>query len=457
MLPAKSDRPPSSSLGTGEVSASGAQVVVEKLIPDGKALGRLADGRVVILEQALPGYRVELERVSESKGLVTARSFRLIEPSASRVTPSCELQARCGGCDWMTLPIDEQRRQKCEILREALLRTGKIDWQGRPIELVAGALHEGYRCRIRLQIAAGTIGFYQRGSHELVEPATCRVSSGAVNAALRELRRLARGHASALGAFSWVEVREAGDGTCSLLLAASEPASRLRAPEVKAWLEVLRGHFAVTLGAEAAPPERWQRFALTDDTFMLSAPQGFVQVNWEVNRVLIRRVLAGVAARGIGTFLDAYAGSGNFSLPLLRRGHRGLAVESNRGAVDSAREAARQQGLDPEAFVVADAAAHARWLGERGQRFDLVLVDPPRAGLKAGLEPLAQAADGWFLMCSCNPVTLARDLKRLVELGFELDELVAFDMFPQTHHLETLAWLRAPSRAPARPPDPSAA
>ena len=103
------------------------------------------------------------------------------------------------------------------------------------------------------------------------------------------------------------------------------------------------------------------------------------------------------------------------------------------------------QGLDVEAFVAADAAAYARGLAR--ERFDLVLADPPRAGLKHGLEPLARVAGGWFLMCSCNPVTLARDLARLIALGFELTELEAFDMFPQTHHLETLAWLRAPTSA----------
>jgi 23S rRNA (uracil1939-C5)-methyltransferase len=80
-----------------------------------------------------------------------------------------------------------------------------------------------------------------------------------------------------------------------------------------------------------------------------------------------------------------------------------------------------------------------------GRRVELVLVDPPRAGLQAGLEALAACASGWLLMCSCNPVTLARDLGRLVALGFELDTIEAFDMFPQTHHLETLAWLRAPA------------
>jgi 23S rRNA (uracil1939-C5)-methyltransferase len=433
------------------LTARGAELVIDKLIPEGKALGRLEDGRVVIASGALPGDRIQLEVVSERKGLVSAHGFRLLAPSPLRIPPSCAWAERCGGCDWMALPLAEQRRHKLEILREALLRTGKIDWRGRPLELFGGQLAEGYRGRVRLQIAGGRIGFFHQGSHDLVEPATCAVSSDAVNAALGHLRELARAYPAALDAFAWLEVRAASDGSVAVLLQPNETESRgagrrrRPVPDELLWLEALRGRYRVMLAGEAPGARALQRYQLTDDTFMLSAPGGFVQVNWEVNRELIARVLSGAESRGVQTFLDAYAGSGNFALPLLRRGLSGVAVESNAGAVTAAREAARQQGLDPAAFVSADAAAHARELVRSGGRVELVLVDPPRAGLQAGLEALARCASRWFVMCSCNPVTLARDLGRLVALGFELEAIEAFDMFPQTHHLETLAWLRAPA------------
>ena len=425
------------------MTARGAEVVIDKLIPEGKALGRLADGRVVIATGAVPGDRIALETVTESKGLVTARSHRLLVPSALRVTPVCELAERCGGCDWMLLSVAEQRRQKLLILREALLRTGKIDWADRPLALVAGEQTEGYRCRVRLQVGDGRIGFHHRGSHELIEPERCAVGSSAVNAALARLRELGRRHPRALDAYAWLEVREASDGSISVLLSPREPAP---AVDERPWLEALRAFFRVA--HVGGPAHGAQRFQLTDGIFMLSAPQGFVQVNWEVNRLLVAHVLDGAASRGVTRFLDAYAGSGNFALPLLGQGLRGLAIESNASAIGSAREAALAQGFDPAAFVVADAAEHAARLARHGERFDLVLVDPPRAGLKDGLAPLARLASGWLAMCSCNPVTLARDLRALLDLGFEIESLEAFDMFPQTHHMETLAWLRAPRPAP---------
>jgi 23S rRNA (uracil1939-C5)-methyltransferase len=422
-------------------AAAGAELVIEKLIPEGKALGRLTDGRVVIASGPLPGDRIALDSVTETKGLVTVRSFRLLAASPLRVAPPCPYAERCGGCDWMALPVAEQRRQKVELLKEALLRTGKIDWRDRPLELVAGGHAEGYRGRVRLQLGAGRVGFYHRASHELIEPDVCAVSTARVNAALGAIRALARRHPDAVGAFAWLEVREASDGSVSILL---EPDARAAARDTSAWLAALGERYVVAVrGQGTVAPEQWQRFDLTDDSFMLSAPSGFVQVNWEVNRLLIAEVLAGAAQRGARTFLDAYAGSGNFTLPLLARGLRGLAVESNPSALGPLVEAARRQGFEAE-LVVADAAAHARELARSGRRFDLVLVDPPRAGLGAGLEPLARLAERWFVMCSCNPVTLARDLRQLVDRGFELEALQAFDMFPQTHHVEALAWLRAP-------------
>jgi 23S rRNA (uracil1939-C5)-methyltransferase len=424
------------------MAAVGAEVVIDKLIPDGKALGRLGDGRVVIASGPLPGDRIALDAAVETKGLVTVRAFRLLAASPLRVAPSCPHAERCGGCDWMALPLAEQRRQKLELLKEALLRTGKIDWRARPLELVAGPHAEGYRGRVRLAIRAGRVGFFHRASHQLVEPEACAVSTPRVNAALSEIRALARRHPDALGAFAWLEVREATDGSVSILL---EPEPRAPARDASAWLEALGEHHRVTVGGQGvAPKQQWQRFDLNDESFMLSAPSGFVQVNWEVNRLLIAEVLAGATERGVQTFLDAYAGSGNFTLPLLARGLRGVAVESNAHAVAPLVEAAERQRFEAE-LVVADAAAHARALQRAGRRFDLVLVDPPRAGLGAGLEPLARLAQRWFLMCSCNPVTLARDLRRLVDRGFELEALRAFDMFPQTHHVEALAWLRAPA------------
>jgi 23S rRNA (uracil1939-C5)-methyltransferase len=423
--------------------AAGAEICVEKLIAEGNALGRLADGRVVILEGAVPGDRVVLERVSEQKGLVRALAFRVTQPSPLRVTPHCPVFGACGGCDWMMLRPEEQRSQKLAVLREVLLRTAKLDLTEREIPLFAGPSPAGYRRRIRLQIVDGRIGFYARSSHTLVEPEQCAVSSSALNGALHSLRALTHSAPATLAGLASLELRQACDGSLSLFLE-KDPAQASQVPD----LAGLRERFLCALGsADAETPALWQRFELTAQTYLLAPPGCFTQVNWEVNRALIARVLAGGQARGVRTFLDAHAGAGNFALPLLAQGLSGVAIECNRLGVAAARQAAAQQGLSSEGFMVGDSARVARDLRRQGRRFELVLLDPPRAGVKDGLRELAELSVGWLAICSCNPVTLARDLRTLLDLGFVLEELAAFDMFPETHHLETLVWLRVPGMA----------
>ena len=426
---------------TGGSSLAGAQLLVEKLIPEGNALGRLADGRVVIAQGAVPGDRIELVRVSQQKGLVRALEFRVTEPSSLRVTPRCPVVQDCGGCDWMMLSREQQHSSKLGMLCEALLRTGKIEIDPAAIEFFADVAPGGYRSRVRLQVVDGRIGFHGRGSHVLVEPEQCAVSSGPLNAALTELRGVARQRAGALDAFASVELREAPDGTRSAYFERRDPPR----PTLPSELAELRRHFLVaTSPEEAGSAETWQRFELTVDTYLLAPPGCFTQVNWQVNRMLIARVLGGARRRGVQSFLDAYAGCGNFALPLLALGLPGVAVESNALAILAAREAARRQALPSDGFVCADSAAWAREQARQSRRFDLVLLDPPRAGVKQGLSELAALAGEWLVMCSCNPVTLARDLRWLIDQGFRLDAVEAFDMFPETHHVETLAWLRAP-------------
>jgi 23S rRNA (uracil1939-C5)-methyltransferase len=338
----------------------------------------------------------------------------------------------------MMLSLEQQRAHKLSVLREVLQRTAKLDLSGRAIALTAGPSSHGYRRRVRLQIVDGRIGFYARASHALVEPERCAVCSPGLNSALAELRQLTRSTPRTLADARSIELREACDGSVSLFV---EPEPGAPGPQ----LDALRRRFSTALGsAEAADRSLWQRFELTEQTYLLAPPGSFTQVNWQVNRELIARVLAGAEARGVSSFLDAHAGAGNFALPLLARGLTGMAVEYNAQAVSAAREAARLQQLPALGFRAGDCARVARELAREGRRFDFVLLDPPRAGVKEGLRELAGLCSGWLAICSCNPVTLARDLRTLLDLGFELEELEAFDMFPETHHLEALAWLRAP-------------
>jgi 23S rRNA (uracil1939-C5)-methyltransferase len=417
----------------------GLELVIEKLIPDGKSMGRLDDGRVVILPAAVPGDRVVALDVTERKGLVTAGGFEVLEPSSLRIEPSCPVARECGGCDWMMLSIGEQRRHKLSVLQDALVRIGKIN-EPRPLStVVAGKRAEGYRGRVRLQVQDGHIGFFSRRSHHLVEPERCAVITDELNEALTTLRQMVKAQAESLSDVAYVELRQDTAGGVAVYFAHKTSSVGVAEPSLFA---ELRHHFAVgTSRSEPGLGVAYQRFHVTDETYLLSPPGGFTQVNWEVNRAFVARVVEGAVERGARHFADLYAGCGNFALPLLARGLSGVAVEAVPAAIIAAQVAAREQGLDAEAFVCADAVAHARRLKERSRPFDLVIVDPPRAGVKEGIGAVASLCTGWMAMCSCNPATLARDLRALVAHGLTIQSIEAFDMFPQTHHVETLVWL----------------
>lgn len=420
-----------------------AELVIEKFVGEGRSLARLADGRVVILEGAVPGDRVVLERATAAKGWVKAEAFRLVSASPRRAVPRCPVAAECGGCDWMMVAPAEQRAGKLAMLEEALTRIGKLRLD-RPIAFYSDHRMDGYRGRIRLRVHDGRVGFYRRGSHALVEPDHCRVSRPLINLALVTLRALCREHVGALDPFVWLELREATDGSVSVYL---ERNDQPLGQAAERFLAALRERFIVAMGeSEASQHQRWQRFQLTPQTHLLSPPGTFTQVNWAVNQALVERATELAIEREVRTFLDVFSGAGNFSLPWLARGLRGVSIESNRLSVMGAREAARRQGLPADGFEIGDASQLARELSRQGKSFDLVFLDPPRAGVKHGLADFAALSRGLIGMCSCNPTTLARDLETLIGLGCTLEHIEAFDMFPQTHHLETLVFLRTSRR-----------
>jgi 23S rRNA (uracil1939-C5)-methyltransferase len=167
----------------------------------------------------------------------------------------------------------------------------------------------------------------------------------------------------------------------------------------------------------------------------------FMQVNTSVNRSLCATVRALAVSHRVVSAIDLYAGSGNLTLPLLREGVLAAAVESQASAIHALRLAAEAQGFEGFEIFAGDARAEAEALAGRGRRWDLVVVDAPRAGVREGLSNMARLASRYMALVSCNPGTLARDLSILEGCGFGVRELYLFDMFAQTRHVEVLAWL----------------
>jgi 23S rRNA (uracil1939-C5)-methyltransferase len=433
------------------------EVNISRVVPGGAGMGNLPDGRVAFVPGAFAGDRVRLTRLTDKTSHVLARDFDLLEASPDRVAPRCPVVASCGGCDWMALSQGAQLEGKKSLIEQALRRTGGFepaDYGGEVLMRSAGQSF-GYRTRVRLQVGGGRVGFFARASHELVEAQDCTVASPALLDVMQLVRQAVSERPSAFEAVQYVEARalHAWDGstridprTCSahFVFSTSHTGEVLR----RAWAEVaeatklLSKKVAVRVGEEPAPVQSFEPiFGVT----VKSPPGAFTQVHAGVNRRLVERVLEIVSSMGASTFVDLFCGSGNFSLPLALRGLSGVGVESNLPALEAARQAAAEQNA-PVEFVHAKSSDFVARAVAESRAFDLVLVDPPRSGAREVLEGVLSLCSPLLVMISCDPVTLARDLRVLTAGGYEIRQIEGFDMFPQTHHVETLAVLQ-PSKS----------
>lgn len=439
-------------------------LTIEKLVAGGRGLGRLADGCTVLVGGVLPGEEVRVLTSRRHRHYLEAELKEIITPSPQRRSPPCPWFGRCGGCDWQQAEYPAQLAAKQQILVELLERAGLARAVLPVLAAPAAAPAEfHYRGRIRLQLMEGRVGYFQTGSHQLQEVESCLLAHPAINQLWQQLR----GHPAwrqLAGAGRALELSfDPGSSRVVLLLhhqrrprpAELQAAGRLcrELPGLKGlgFLPVdhaagpyldrdslpagrpdpraLRLHFAVDLAAE-------QTLSLAVE------PAGFSQVNEEQNCYLRRRLSALLEPNDGQILADLHCGMGNFSLPLAPRLGQVYGFDLQAAAIRAARANAEenrvtncryQRAADREALAI---------LAGNGIRPDILLLDPPRAGCAELLSALSPPYPPQIAMISCDPATMVRDLATLQGHGYQVASLQLVDMFPQTHHLETIALLR---------------
>lgn len=334
----------------------------------------------------------------------------------------------------MPLTLERQRQFKQAHLTHALSAAGvpipRVDW-------LVGRRSVGYRNRIRLRIESGRLRFFNSN-----KTPDCAVLEPQLLRAIERAARWAASRRALLEAYDYAEVRRFDmDGRAGLYLGSLR--SSAREPSLAQLGEL--SNFVI---GTAAAPLRAQRWPVSERGYTLIPVGAFMQVNDEVNRLLIRQVLAVAAETRASRFCDLYCGSGNFSIPLLERGLCGSGAELNAMSIAALQQAARAQRLDAAGFVAADVSEWARSACESGRSYDLMIVNPPRAGAAGAVEAMARLATSDVLLCYCRADSLVRDAAQLVRLGFRPERLWCADMFPHTRHFEMLLWLRASGRSP---------
>jgi 23S rRNA (uracil1939-C5)-methyltransferase len=433
---------------------------VESLDLEAQGVAHRADGKVVFIEGALPGERVQLQvqrrKNQWEQGSVTA----IARESSQRVRPGCPhfgLHAgACGGCKMQHLHPAAQVAVKQRTLEDNLWHLAKVKAERvlRPIEGPAWGYRERARLSVRHVAKKGTVlvGFHERKSRYIADMRVCPVLPAKVSALLMPLRELVMSM-DARDTLPQIELAK-GDSVLALVLRHLEPLSdadraRLRdfgAAHVVQWWLQPKGPDSVHRlddgGVELA-------YALAEfGVTMPFKPTDFTQVNAAINRVLVPRAVRLLDAQPDERVIDWFCGLGNFTLPLATRAREVLGIEGSGTLVQRARESAMRNGLRAQfavrnlfeidsAMLVADGVAQ-KWL-----------VDPPREGAfalaKAAAELVQSGGAGWtpparIVYVSCNPATLARDAGLLVhQAGYRCSAAGVVNMFPHTAHVESMA------------------
>lgn len=397
------------------------------LLPDGSGGGRGPEGPVVV-PGAVPGDRVAYREERRRGRTVHGVMESLVTPSSDRRDAPCPWSARCGGCDLDQLTPEGQLQAKAGIVRHAL----RLDTTP---PIVPSPRATGYRARLKLRLQDGTVGYHARQSHDLVAVDMCAIGRPELAPALARVRAFvaANGHEG----LSEVELRS--DGT-RVVFAFTSDASVPR--ELRDALPDL-GDVALDgkrLGGDPSLDLTVAGLALR------ASPRAFYQVNLEINATLVERVVQAVQAVAPERVLDLYAGNGNFSLPLAAAtGAPVLAVEMEGQAIEDLRFSAERAGLDVQTLVMA-----VERFDPSREPFDVVVLDPPRAGAPGVVPRLIQSRPRRIVYVACHPASVARDLQPALKAGYTLTEVTALDLFPDTHHVETLVVLdRGRRSAPA--------
>jgi len=390
----------------------------------GYSLARPEGMGVLFVRCALPGEVVSVRIVERRREYAFAEAVEVLSPSPRRVDPPCEVFGECGGCQLQHAEYPYQLEMKMEILREAFRRIGKMDVAP---EAAPPGEPFGYRYRGRFQVDGEKVGFHGERSHRLVPVSRCPLMIDAINAVLPALR--------GLGRFAIVsEVQVASDGVRA---SASFPG----VPFGKGMVEHLAGRTGGVLSGARFEDRSWgeERITLPLDGISYSvSPGGFFQANWRMNQAMVRRIGATLGGSAGARLLDLYAGAGNFALPMAGKVREVVAVEGEARSFGELRRNVRENALG-NVRIVRSSVETFRPEG----RFDALVLDPPRAGLSGrSLARVREIAAGNVFYVSCNPSTLARDVRSLAD-RYDLAALEMHDFFPNTHHVEALAVLSA--------------
>lgn len=419
------------------------EVEVEKVVYGGEGLARHG-GRVLLIPQAAPGDRLRVEIISEKADYARAQITEILAPSPDRRPAPCPYYGRCGGCQLQHLRYEAQLRAKVAMVRESLVRIAGLRWTDEIPIIPSEEFHYRLRAEVKVDAAGDRVrlGYYRPSSHVLCEIDACPLLCPALNRALDEVRRYPP---EAFAGVKAIDLAEGEEGRVAVHPSLRfSPTGRLPGESRADGSDAVVKSASVSSPTPTTEPQAsfspgalvWRvgRYTYSFDV------RTFFQANRFLLSELLERVVGGEEGERA---LDLFCGVGFFTVPLADRFARVVGVDSDGRAIEHARRNAQVNGLSHCRFAVAPVEAWLRAYGHQMTGVDLVVLDPPRAGLtRKTVEALIRMQPRRITYVSCNPTTLARDVKWLLQGGYTLASLTALDLFPQTFHVETVVRLR---------------
>jgi len=397
----------SSQYTTGDII----DVRVEKIVPRGLGMA-FAENLTVFVPLSAPADEPKVRLVEIKKQTAFAEIVEIRQPGPNRISPPCPYFGRCGGCDFQQMSYAEQLASKVGIIRDCLHRIGKIDFD-REIPIIASPNDFEYRSRARwhLDREKKTIGYYARDSHDVIDIETCPILTRDLQSTLENLR----------DSINWESIWDEQ----AQIEAASGDGGRVS-----------------IFSRDMAEPTAELTFAVGGDTYAFSAETFF-----QANKLLVPDLIEAAVGNANGdAAFDLYCGVGLFTIPMARRFEKVVAVEGNTIATEYARKNVAANGLTNVQIV--DQGVRRFLTENQKKRLDFILIDPPRSGTEKNTIPaIAALKPKEISYVSCEPSILARDLRTFIDAGYKMEKITALDLFPQTHHIETVVRLRA--EAPA--------
>lgn len=422
------------------------------------------EGMVVFVPGGAAGDQCDIKIVKVQKHLAYGRIEQIVRPSRARIEPACPYAAKCGGCCFQYITYEEELSAKRQRVEETLRRIGGVE--GITEGITGSEQVAGYRNKAQFPVGQDETGvytgFYRPRSHDIIRAENCMLLPAVSNrlAALvcrwmEENQIAAYNEATRKGLIRHIYVRvgfSSGESHLCLI------ATRGKLPAQERLIALLTEQEPSLTGIVLNVNKRTDNVILGDKTLTLwgspvlqdslcgnvfqLSPHAFYQVNHAQAERLYEKALAYAQLTGKETVIDLYCGAGTITLALAAQAARVIGVEIVAEAVENAKANAAYNGVQNVEFMCADAGQAAMLLAQRGERPDVLTVDPPRKGLSAeAIEAIAQMAPQRVVYVSCDPATLARDVKMFTERGYTAEKAHVFDLFPRTSHVETVVSL----------------